>query len=91
MKYLIILFILLFCSCGPSINESWVLNPDGDCNKAEMSYGRMALYHFNNQNDCQYIYDMNDVGFLVDKYFECDYGTYGVWRFFRYEDECLNF
>lgn len=89
----ILIFIILACifSCGKVPNESWVMNSDGICNEVNISYGQLAIHHFNNQNDCHYVYEMNEAGFLVDKYFECDYGTYGIWRFFRHEDECINF
>jgi hypothetical protein len=89
----ILIFIILACifSCGKVPNESWVMDNNGVCNEVDMSYGRLSLYHFNNQNDCHYVYDMNDYGFLVDKYFECDYGSYGIYRFFRTKSECLSF
>jgi len=90
-KLLISIILFSIISCGKTPNHSWVLNPNNECNEVDISYGQLAIRHFNNQNDCHYVYEMNDAGFLVDKYFECDYGTYGIWRFFRYENECINF
>jgi hypothetical protein len=87
---LCVLFISIL-SCGKVPNESWTLSPSGECNEVDLSYGRAAIYHFNANDTCHYVYGMNESGFIVDKYFECDYDTYGIWRFFREENECLTF
>lgn len=86
------LFIVALSSCGKVPNESWAMNNNGICNEIDYSYNRITFYHLTqNKEECHLIYEMNDAGFLVDDYMECDYGNYGIWRFFRTFEECNDY
>jgi hypothetical protein len=87
-----VFLLLMVSSCGPSLNESWVMDNTGTCTEIPYSWSRITFYHLSGGNtECQYMYGRNTAGFMYDEYMECNFGSDGIWHYFRTEEECLQF